>query len=179
MRIGEYRVKLNYSILKGFLDALGLLMVLAVVDLARTYAGQCLYPDRVLYSIYPDGVPTERWLPGLILPIIALIYVIISVIYVFVPKRLPHSFTVTADNAQQYYDHIMYANSIIRILALLAMWDYSYIIQNYLMFINESWISIQALCDIAVGTAAVIYIRSRIRKFAPLISEENKDAKTE
>ncbi len=166
MKVGNYKVELNYGILKGFLDVLGLLMVIVLTDLTRSYIGLNVFPDRALLAVYPNGVPLERWLPGLILPAIAYIYTVLSVVYVFKSKKQPKRFLVDESNAQQYYDHLMYLNSILRILVLLALWDYSYIVQMHLMYANISWFSIQAVCDVIVGVIATLYIRSRIKAFA-------------
>lgn len=175
MKIGKYKVTLNYGILKGFLDVLGLLMVIVLTDLTRSYIGLNVFPDRALLTVYPDGVPLMRWLPGLILPAVGYIYTVLSVVYIFKSKKQPKRFSVDENNAQQYYDHLMYANSILRVLVLLAVWDYSYIIQMHLMYANISWFSIQVIGDIIVGTVTVLYIRSRIKTFAPLIAEKENE----
>ncbi|MCH5324656.1 MAG: hypothetical protein J1E39_05520 [Eubacterium sp.] len=177
MKIGEYKVELNYGILKGVLDVLGVLMVIVMTDLVRSYIGLNVFPDRALLAIYPDGVPFDRWLPGLILPAIAYAYTVLSVVYVFKSKKLPKRFSVNAENAQQYYDHLMYANSILRVLVLLALWDYSYIIQIRLLYTDISLLSIQAIGDVIVGVIAVLYIRSRIIAFAPLKDADKPDDK--
>ena len=64
---------------------------------------------------------------------------------------------ITADNAQKYYDNLMIANSLLRILALMALWDYTYISQSNLLYAGESWFSLQTEHAIAVGVF-VVYI---------------------
>lgn len=172
MRIGKFKVGFNYGILKGFIDAIGLVLIYLMYQTVYAYFKTLLIsPDKVIQNIYPNGVPIETFLPGLIFPAIALIAVILSVVYMFIPHKEPKGFIITEDNAQKYYDLLMIGNSIMRILILFALWDYTYISQSNVMFGNESWVSPQAILDIIVGALVIYILRGRIAKFA-----EKKDS---
>lgn len=55
MRTGEYKVKFNYTILRGFIDAFGLIMVVLMYQTTYAYYYQMAHPTMVLNNVYPDG----------------------------------------------------------------------------------------------------------------------------
>lgn len=176
MKISNYKIKFNYGILRGFLDVVGLLVAYLIYQTTYAFINTNLHPDMVLNNIYPDGVPLDKWLPGLIFPAVALGVIVFSVVFMFIKHKEPKAFVITAENAQKYYDTIMITNSLMRILALLALWDYCYIHQSNLMFGQVSWLSVQTLLDIAVGALVVYIIRNRIKTFAELRPKEARKA---
>lgn len=142
MRTGEYKVKFNYTILRGFIDAFGLIMVVLMYQTTYAYYYQMAHPTMVLNNVYPDGLPAYMWICGGIVPFIALAAFVFSIVYMFIPHR-SRTLVITADNAQKYYDNLMITNSLLRILVLMALWDYTYITQSNLMGAMESWFSLQ------------------------------------
>ena len=152
MRTGEYKVKFNYTILRGFIDAFGLIMVVLMYQTTYAYYYQMAHPTMVLNNVYPDGLPAYMWICGGIVPFIALAAFVFSVI--------------TADNAQKYYDNLMITNSLLRILVLMALWDYTYITQSNLMGAMESWFSLQTVLDIIVGSLVVYFMYGRLKAIA-------------
>ena len=176
MKIGKYKIKFNYGILRGFLDVVGLLVAYLIYQTTYAFISTNLNPDMVLHNIYPDGVPLDRWLPGLIFPAIALGVIVFSVVFMFIKHKEPKAFVITEENAQKYYDTIMITNSLMRILALIALWDYCYIHQSNLMFGNISWLSFQTVLDIAVGALIVYIIRNRVKTFAKVRPKEERKA---
>ena len=55
----------------------------------------------------------------------------------------------------------MITNSLLRILVLMALWDYTYITQSNLMGAMESWFSLQTVLDIIVGSVVVYFMYGR------------------
>ena len=72
MRTGEYKVKFNYTILRGFIDAFGLIMAVLLYQTTYAYYYQMAHPTMVLNNVYPDGLPAYMWICGGIVPFIAL-----------------------------------------------------------------------------------------------------------
>lgn len=163
MKTGEYKVKFNYTILRGFIDAFGLMMVFLIYQTTYAYYDKYIHPDPIIRNIYPDGVPADKWILGGIVPFIGLCVVVFSVVYMFIPHK-SRTFTITQDNAQKYYDNLMITNSLLRILALLAVWDYTYITQSNLLFDSVSWFSLQTLLDVIVGALIVYFMRNRLKE---------------
>lgn len=177
MKIGKYKIKFNYGILRGFLDVIGLLVAYVIYQITYAFIGEMVTrPNVIIQNIFPDGVPLSHWLPGLIFPAIAVVALIFSVVYMFIPHRAPKSFVIDESNAQKYYDTLMIANSIIRILAMLALFDYTYIHQSNLMYAGISWLSPQLLLDIAVGAVVVYILHGRVKKYARHIDKKPKNA---
>ena len=169
MKTGEYKVKFNYTILRGFIDAFGLVMALLIYQTTYAYYDKFIHPDQVINNVYPNGVPLDRWILGGIVPFIALAVLVFSVI--------PHksrTLMITADNAQKYYDNLMIANSLLRILALMALWDYTYISQSNLLYAGESWFSLQTVLDIAVGALVVYFMYGRLKAIAKPVDKKKK-----
>lgn len=173
MKTGEYKVKFNYTILRGFIDAFGLVMALLIYQTTYAYYDKFIHPDQVINNVYPNGVPLDRWILGGIVPLIALAVLVFSVVYMFIPHK-SRTLMITADNAQKYYDNLMIANSLLRILALMALWDYTYISQSNLLYAGESWFSLQTVLDIAVGALVVYFMYGRLKAIAKPADKKKK-----
>ena len=173
MKTGEYKVKFNYTILRGFIDAFGLVMALLIYQTTYAYYDKFIHPDQVINNVYPNGVPLDRWILGGIVPFIALAVLVFSVVYMFIPHK-SRTLMITADNAQKYYDNLMIANSLLRILVLMALWDYTYISQSNLLYAGESWFSLQTVLDIAVGALAVYFMYGRLKAIAKPVDKKKK-----
>lgn len=173
MKTGEYKVKFNYTILRGFIDAFGLVMALLIYQTTYAYYDKFIHPDQVINNVYPNGVPLDRWILGGIVPLIALAVLVFSVVYMFIPHK-SRTLMITADNAQKYYDNLMIANSLLRILALMALWDYTYISQSNLLYAGESWFSLQTVLDIAVGALVVYFMYGRLKAIAKPVDKKKK-----
>lgn len=163
MKIGEYKVKFNYTILRGFIDAFGLMMVFLIYQTTYAYYDKYIHPDPMINNIYPNGVPADKWILGGIVPFIGLCVAVFSVVYMFIPHK-SRTFVITQDNAQKYYDNLMITNSLLRILALLAVWDYTYITQSNLLYDSVSWFSLQTLLDVIVGALVIYLMRNRLKE---------------
>ena len=87
MRTGEYKVKFNYTILRGFIDAFGLIMAVLLYQTTYAYYYQMAHPTMVLNNVYPDGLPAYMWICGGIVPFIALAAFVFSIVYMFIPHR--------------------------------------------------------------------------------------------
>lgn len=173
MKTGEYKVKFNYTILRGFIDAFGLVMALLIYQTTYAYYDKFIHPDQVINNVYPNGVPLDRWILGGIVPLIALAVLVFSVVYMFIPHK-SRTLMITADNAQKYYDNLMIANSLLRILALMALWDYTFISQSNLLYAGESWFSLQTVLDIAVGALVVYFMYGRLKAIAKPVDKKKK-----
>ena len=173
MKTGEYKVKFNYTILRGFIDAFGLVMALLIYQTTYAYYDKFIHPDQVINNVYPNGVPLDRWILGGIVPLIALAVLIFSVVYMFIPHK-SRTLVITAENAQKYYDNLMIANSLLRILVLMALWDYTYISQSNLLYAGESWFSLQTVLDIAVGALVVYFMYGRLKAIAKPVDKKKK-----
>lgn len=173
MKTGEYKVKFNYTILRGFIDAFGLVMALLIYQTTYAYYDKFIHPDQVINNVYPNGVPLDRWILGGIVPFIALAVLVFSVVYMFIPHK-SRTLMITADNAQKYYDNLMIANSLLRILVLMALWDYTYISQSNLLYAGESWFSLQTVLDIVVGALVVYFMYGRLKAIAKPVDKKKK-----
>lgn len=173
MKTDEYKVKINYTILRGFIDAFGLVMALLIYQTTYAYYDKFIHPDQVINNVYPNGVPLDRWILGGIVPLIALAVLVFSVVYMFIPHK-SRTLMITADNAQKYYDNLMIANSLLRILVLMALWDYTYISQSNLLYAGESWFSLQTVLDIAVGALVVYFMYGRLKAIAKPVDKKKK-----
>ena len=60
----------------------------------------------------------------------------------------------------------MITNSLLRILVLMALWDYTYITQSNLMGAMESWFSLQTVLDVIVGALVVYFMYGSLKAIA-------------
>lgn len=173
MRTGEYKVKFNYTILRGFIDAFGLVMAVLLYQTTYAYYYQMAHPTMVLNNVYPDGIPLYMWICGGIVPFVALVALVFSVVYMFIPHK-SRTLVITADNAQKYYDNLMITNSLLRILVLMSLWDLTYISQSNLMGAMGSWFSLQTLLDVIVGALVVYFMYGRLKAIAKPAGKKKK-----
>lgn len=179
MKIGKYQVKLNYGILKGFIDVMGLLLAYLIYQTTFAFIGNLISPSnsvlkRIIETIFADGIPFHVWLWGLTFPIIAVGVIAFSVWFMFKKHKEPKRFIITEGNAQKYYDTIMITNSLLRILALLALWDLTYICQNNILLQGTSWFSLQLILDVIVAGLVIYITYCRIAAFAKVRTAENE-----
>ncbi|MBR4305237.1 MAG: hypothetical protein IKT78_00135 [Ruminiclostridium sp.] len=181
MKIGNYQVKLNYGLLKGFIDVMGLLLAYLIYQTTFAFASNLISPSstvlkRIIEAVYPDGIPLQVWLAGFSFPAVALGVVIFSVYFMFKAHKEPKRFIITEQNAQKYYDTIAITNGLIRIVMLLGLWDLTYICQNNLLFQGTSWFSFQTVLDILVIGLIVYVTYCRVKSFAKQRTAEDVKA---
>ena len=116
-------------------------------------------------------MPLEKWMLGGIVPHIGVIVLALSIVYMFIPHRA-RRFKVTEKTAQKYYDYLMIACGLLRILALLAVWDYTYIIQSNLLYGNIFPLSFHAVMDAAAAVLVIYVVRTQIKKLTAGQSEK-------
>ncbi len=184
MKIGKFKVSLNYGILKGFIDVMGLLLAYLIYQTTFAFVSNLLNPSnsalkRIIELIFADGIPFYVWIQGFAFPAVALGVIIFSIWFMFKAHKEPKRFIITEDNAQKYYDTIMITNSLLRILALLALWDLTYICQNNILLQGTSWFSLQVLLDILVAGLVIYITYCRIKAFAKERTAEDAKKQTE
>ncbi len=184
MKIGKFKVRLNYGILKGFVDVMGLLLAYLIYQTTFAFVSNLLYPSntalkRIIELIYPNGIPLNVWIQGFAFPAVALGVVVFTIWFMFKAHKEPKRFIITEDNAQKYYDTIMITNSLLRILALLALWDYTYICQNNILLQGTSWFSLQLILDVLVAGLVIYITYCRIKAFAKERTAEDAKKQTE
>lgn len=180
MKIGKFKVKLNYGILKGFIDVMGLLLAYLIYQTTFAFASNLIDPSnptlkRIIEMIFGDGIPFHVWVQGFAFPAVALGVIIFSVWFMFKEHKEPKRFIITEENAQKYYDTIMITNSLLRILVLLALWDLTYICQNNILLQGTSWFSLQVLLDVLVAGLVIYITYCRIKAFAKERTAEDAD----
>ncbi len=179
MKIGKYQVKLNYGILKGFIDVMGLLLAYLIYQTTFAFVNNMTNPSsavlkRIVETIFADGIPFHVWLWGFTFPIIALAVIVFSIWFMFTKHKEPKRFVITEANAQKYYDTIMITNSLLRILALFALWDLTFICQNNILLQGTSWFSLQFVLDVIVAGLVIYITYCRIKAFAKIRTEKDK-----
>lgn len=178
MKIGKYQIKLNYGILKGFIDVMGLLLAYLIYQTTFAFVSNITNPSssvlkRIVETIFADGVPFHVWLWGFTFPAIALAVIVFSVWFMFKKHKEPKRFVITEENAQKYYDTIMITNSLLRILALFALWDLTFICQNNILLQGTSWFSLQFILDMIVAGLVIYITYCRIKAFAKVRTAED------
>ena len=179
MKIGKYQIKLNYGILKGFIDVMGLLLAYLIYQTTFAFVNNMTNPSsavlkRIVETIFADGIPFHVWLWGFTFPIIALAVIVFSIWFMFTKHKEPKRFVITEANAQKYYDTIMITNSLLRILALFALWDLTFICQNNILLQGTSWFSLQFVLDVIVAGLVIYITYCRIKAFAKIRTEKDK-----
>lgn len=172
MKVGPYKVKINYSIAQGFIDVMGLILLWLIGQITFHFyetltTDAYLNSDQVLKAVFgsADAVPVSAWLPGMIWIVIAIAVTVVSIVLTFKSRKLPKKYNITEENAQKYYDIVATAIGLLRILCFLAIFDWMYIHHSILLYTpNVSLFSLQTILDVIVGFIIIRFSMARIKK---------------
>lgn len=177
MKIGEYKVKRNYSIPQMVLDVFSVMILVVIVQCFVAFTEEIAYYNSILNRrIEEETVITDMtltWLPAIIWLICAVAVIAVSLFFQYRKKKLPKKYVINAENVQKYNDIYQTAVSCIRIIALLAVFEFLYLHSQFILGFTE-WFSLQIILDILLIIIIVQFSKHRVRAIQPKVEEEER-----
>lgn len=175
MKIGNYKIKHHYTIIRLMLDLVsaGLLYLIVQTLFSLIIAVNEVNVKFLNSSANAQGV-TLSWYSGLIFPVIAVSLVVVSLIFTFKNRRIPKRYFLNENTAQKYYDIIIISTGLIRIIALLGIFDIFYIQSMLILKLGGGFLSVQVICDIIL---IIIIIRFTMYRISALSKKEADEIK--
>lgn len=161
MKIGTIKVKRNYQIAQMVLDAVAVLIVIAIVQCIISFGDFITTQNALILSVNSSVEGLVVWQLNLIWIAAAAAVVAVSLVMIYKPKKMPKKYIVNENNAQKYSDIYITAVTCVRIPALLAVFELMAMHQSIMTGNTENIITLQIPLDILL---AVIIIRFSIHR---------------
>lgn len=175
MKVGEFKVKRNYLIAQMVLDAVAFIILIAI--------GQCIFSfgkfieqqNKLVHDSNGEVVGLVVWQWNIIWLVLALAVIAVSLLMIYLPRKMPKKYIVNNDNAQKYSDIVITAITCIRIPALLAVFEGMCIHQSVMMRNYNGILTLQIPLDILFILIIIRFSIHRVR----LIQPKKEDKKIE
>ena len=156
MKIGTIKVKRHYHIAQMVLDAVAVVIFVVIV--------KCVLSFGTYLSNMGSFVD---WMWNLIWIVIAALVIVVSLLMIYLPRKMPKKYIVNNDNAQKYSDIVITAITCIRIPILLAVFEGMYICQSLLSGVTDGVFTLRIPLDILFSLIIIRFSIHRVRIIQP------------
>lgn len=167
MKIGKIKVKRNYQIAQMVLDAVAVIIFIVIVQCVLSFGAYISDMNESVLKYNPDVVGLVEWRWNIVWIAIAAIIIAVSLLMIYLPRKMPKNYIVDSDNAQKYNDIIITAITCVRIPVLLAVFEGMCIHQSLLMGITDGIFTLQIPLDILFTIIIIRFSVHRIRLTQP------------
>lgn len=175
MKIGTIKVKRNYQIAQMVLDAVAVIIFIVIVQCVLSFGAFVSEINENIMRINSDVTGLVVWQWNIIWIVIAAVVILISLLMVYLPRKMPKKYIVNSDNAQKYSDILITAVTCVRIPVLLAVFEGMCIHQSVMTGVTDGIITLQIPLDILL---IVIIIRFSVHRLK-LTQPKPEDKKIE
>lgn len=190
MKIGKYPVRHTYKVPRIVADVLSLglcvLIVSATLGFLESYKefyGRIDLSDAAVLETVVKNDPNFEWKQyiALIFPMLALAVMAVYAVLVLKSHRL-RGFDINKRNAQGCYDAYAFGASLVKLPALMIVFDYEVIVQDKLLsgyYGGLSWFSWLTVLCVLLILIAVRYTMHRLQRVTakPQTTEESSAIK--
>lgn len=174
MKIGTLKVKRNYTILQMVLDAVALLICYATVQCVFSFGDFIDTMNDRITSSNSEVTGLVVWQWNIVWVVISALVVVISLLMIYLPRKMPKKYVINETNAQKYSDIVITAITCLRIPALLAVFEGMCIHQNILTSAYDRIITPQIPFDIILSVVIIYFAVKSIKKIQPNNNEEKQ-----
>lgn len=168
MKIGTIKVKRNYHIAQMVLDAVAVIIFIVIVRCVLNFCtGISAYNEWLFDKTNLNIDEMIEWWWGIIWIVIAAIVIAVSLLMIYLPRKMPKKYIVNQDNAQKYSDIIITAVTCVRIPVLLAVFEGMYIHFSLLQGITQDIFTLQIPLDILLSLIIIRFSMHRLRLTQP------------
>lgn len=156
MKIGTIKVKRHYQIAQMVLDAAAVVIFVVIVQCVLSF-------DAYISDIYSfvERMLNISWI------VIASIVIVVSMLMIYLPRKMPKKYIVNSDNAQKYSDIIITAITCVRIPTLLAVFEGMYICQSLMSGVTDGVFTLRIPLDILFSLIIIRFSIHRVRIIQP------------
>ena len=167
MKIGTIKVKRNYHIAQMALDAVAAIIFIVIVQCVLSFGTFISDMNESILKYNPDVEGLVEWRWNIIWIVIAAIVIVVSLLMIYLPRKMPKKYIVDSDNAQKYSDVIITAITCVRIPVLLAVFEGMCIHQSLLTGVTDGIFTLQIPLDILFTLIIIRFSVHRIRLTQP------------
>lgn len=172
MKVGAFKVKRNYQIAQMVLDAVAVIITIVIVNSVFAF-GDFIDSKNALIKGSNDevsGLVVWQW--NLIWIFVAVAVIVVSLVMIYKPRKMPKKYIVNENNAQKYSDIIITAITCVRIPVLLAVFEGMCIHQS-VMVRQYNVFTLQIPLDILLSIIIIRFSIHRVRAIQP--KKEDKE----
>ena len=167
MKIGNIKVKRNYQIAQMVLDAVALLIMVAIFQCVMSFGDFITSQNKLILSVNSDIEGLVVWQWNLIWIFAAAAVAAVSLVMIYKPKKLPKKYTVTEENAQKYSDIVITAITCVRIPVLLAVFEMMAMHQSIMTGNTKNIFTLQIPLDILLSIIIIRFSLHRVKACQP------------
>ena len=174
MKIGTLKVKRNYTVLQMVLDAVAVIIFVATVQCVLSFGDFINSMNSLITSTNSeiDGLVVWQW--NIIWIVISAAVIVVSLLMIYLPRKMPKKYIVNETNAQKYSDIVITAITCLRIPALLAVFEGMCIHQNIMRAAYDRLITPQFFFDFILAGIIIYFAVDRVKRIQPQ-SETEKE----
>lgn len=172
MKIGTIKVKRNYQIAQMVLDAVALLIFVALVQCVMSFGDYITEQNNRILSVNSEVQGLVVWQWNIIWIVIAAAVIIYSLFLIYYPRKMPKKYIVNRENAQKYSDIVITAISCVRIPVLLAVFEGMCMHQSIMISNTSNIFTLQIPLDILLAVIIVRFSIHRIKAIQPKIEKQ-------
>lgn len=167
MKVGEFKVKRNYLIAQMVLDAVAFIILIAIGQCVFSFGKFIEQQNKLIHETNSEVAGLVVWQWNIIWLVIALAVVAVSLLMIYMPRKMPKKYIVNKENVQKFSDIVITAITCIRIPALLIVFEGMCIHQSVLTRNFGGIITLQIPLDIVLILIIVRFSIHRIRIIQP------------
>ena len=174
MKLGDFTFKRRYSLAQVIVDIASVIAFLSIIFVI--YA--CAMDIEMAKSLNSTGESLDflNWKPLIIWAVLGLAVSVLSVIALFLPRKIPQKLTLNEKYAPKYCNIIDTCISCLRLIILLAISELCYIHMKAIMLLENSF-SIQLVLHVIMAALIIWFTAVRIDSVSQASSEEQPEKK--
>ncbi|MCM1486921.1 MAG: hypothetical protein NC203_01015 [Firmicutes bacterium] len=172
MKIGSFKVKRNYQISQMVLDVVGAVIFAVIVRCVISFGAFIDEQNRIIQNSNSEIKGLVVWQWNIVWIVIAALVIVISLLMIYLPRKMPRKYVVTKETVQKYSDIVITAVTCVRIPVLLAVFEGMCIHQSVMVGNIEGVFTLQIPLDILLS---IIIIRFSIHRVRILPKPQEKE----
>ncbi len=167
MRIGDFKVKRHYQISQMVLDVVAVIIFVAIVRCVLSFGAYIDEQNRLIHSANSEIEGLIVWQWNIIWIVIAALVIAVSLLMIYLPRKMPKKYVITKETIQKYSDIVITAITCVRIPVLLAVFEGMCIHQSVMLGNTEGIFTLQIPLDILLSVIIIRFSLHRVRILQP------------
>ena len=175
MKLGEYKFKRRYTLAQILIDifSVGALAFICYI----VYVCAMDIEQMKSYNATETSLDFLNWKPLIVWCVLGVIIFAISVLALFLPRKMPKKVNLTEKYAVKYCNIIDACISCLRLIMLLAVSELCYIHMQYIMLMDTS-LSVQLLLYVVIAVLLIWFTAVRVDSLCEVaISDSDEEKK--
>ena len=177
MKIGTIKVKRNYQIAQMVLDAVAVIIFIVIVQCVLSFGAYISEINENILKVNSEVTGLVVWQWNIVWIAVALIVIIVSLLMIYLPHKMPKKYIINSDNAQKYSDILITAITCVRIPVLLAVFEGMCIHQSVMTGVTDGIITLQIPLDILLTLIIIRFSIHRVRIIQPQPDDKKLELK--